>query len=172
MRHEKTYLLDEIKEKVEKANAIIITKYDALSPKEAWGLREKLNKNSSELEVVKKRLLLKALESCGYKYDLSTFEGNIAAVFIQGDAMVSTKLIFEFGKSSDKLSVIAGEIDGVSYSQDGMEELSKLPSKDELRAQFVGLLEAPMSQTLSVIDSVMSSMVTLLDEKKKLEEKK
>ena len=52
-----------------------------------------------------------------------------------------------------------------------MKMLSTLPSKDELRSQFIGLLEAPMVQTVSLLDNVISSLVTALEEKRKLEEK-
>ncbi|OGN60608.1 MAG: 50S ribosomal protein L10 [Chlamydiae bacterium RIFCSPHIGHO2_12_FULL_27_8] len=171
MRHEKTYLLDEIKEKIESSKAMLIAKYDSLAPGTVWGLRDNLRKNSSELEVVKKRVFLKALALCGYKYNIDDFDGNIAVVFIKDDAMTSTKIVFQFGEQSEKLTVIAGEIDGESYSKDGMKMLSTLPSKDELRSQFIGLLEAPMVQTVSLLDNVISSLVTALEEKRKLEEK-
>ena len=93
MRHEKTYLLDEIKEKIESSKAMLIAKYDSLAPGTVWGLRDNLRKNSSELEVVKKRVFLKALALCGYKYNIDDFDGNIAVVFIKDDAMTSTKIV-------------------------------------------------------------------------------
>ncbi len=172
MREEKNLLLDEIKEKIDNSKAFIVTKSDKMTPLEAWDFRKTLSKNEAEYEVVKKRILLKALNTSGYKYDLKQLEGHIAVVFISGDPITTTKIVFEFAKQTNKLQVIRGELEEGTYSQSEMEELSKIPPKDELRAQFVGLLEAPMAQTVTVLDSMLTSIIHLIEEKKKLEEKK
>ena len=48
--------------------------------------------------------------------------------------------------------------------------MSKLPSKDEMRAQFLGTLEAPMAQTLAVMDALLTSVVHCLNNKVQLDE--
>lgn len=174
MRDEKKLLLEEIKEKVKLSKALLITKYENITTEEMWAFRNSLSKNASELEIVKKRILLKVLEQCGFSYKPKDLVGHIAVVFVkpEGDPVNATKVVFEFSKETNKMQILRGEIEGASYLKDDLLTLSTLPSINELRAQFLGLLEAPMSQTASVIQNVLTSIMFALEEKKKLEEKK
>jgi len=174
MRQEKKLLLEEIKEKVELSKGMIVTKYENITTQEMWKFRKTLSQNASDLEVVKKRIFLKVLKDCGYSYDSKELEGHIAVVFIQTKAnpIDAIKVMFEFSKETNKMQILRGEIDKKSYLRDDMLILSKLPSLNEFKAQFLGLLESPMSQTLSVIQNLLSSVMYALEEKKKLEEKK
>lgn len=172
MREEKKLLLEEIKEKVENAKSLIVTKYENITPYESWTLRQSLAKTSSEMEMVKKRIFLRALQECGYKYKLEDLEGQIAVIFIKGEAVEAAKALCDFAESTNKLELLRGEIEKQTYQKDDLIMLSKLPTMIELRAQFLGLLEAPMTQTVSVINSLLTSVIYALEEKKKLEEKK
>lgn len=174
MRKEKQLLFDEIKEKVKLSKALLVAKYERITTREMWAFRNTLSKNFSELEVVKKRILLKVLQKCGYSYDPKELSGHIAVVFVgtPGDAVSAAKVVFEFSKETNKIQFVRGEIDGASYLKEDLIALCGLPSINELRAQFLGLLEAPMSQTLSVMQSILTSVMFALEEKKKLEEKK
>jgi len=172
MRQEKTYLLDEIKEKLSSSTSLLITRFENINSKEAWEFRENLSKNKAEMEVVKKRIFLRALDECGYSYTLEELKGNIAAIFVTGDPVEATKVVFGFAEATNKLEVIKGEIDKKTYSKDDMLTLSKIPSLNVLRSEFLGLLETPMSQVVSVMENLLSSLLFAIEEKKKLEEKK
>jgi large subunit ribosomal protein L10 len=174
MRNEKKLLLDEIKGKIEISRGFIVTKHENLTTQESWTFRNALTKNSSEMEVVKKRIFLKALEQSGYSYKLEELDGHIAVIFVKpdGDLINIAKIIVELSDETNKIQIIRGEIDNKSYLKEDMIILSKLPSLNELRSQFLGLLEAPMSQTLSVFQSLLTSVIYALEEKKKLTEKK
>ncbi|NGX34479.1 MAG: 50S ribosomal protein L10 [Candidatus Anoxychlamydiales bacterium] len=171
MREEKKLLLDEIKEKIDQASSVVVAKYTNITTSESWNFRNILLKNSSEMEVVKKRVFLKAFEKSGYKCTIEELDGQIAVIFIKDDPIRAIKAIFEFSEQTNKLEVIRGEIDNKTYNKEDLLILSKLPAMDELRAQFLSLLEAPMSGTLSVMESLLTSVVFALEEKKKLEEK-
>lgn len=174
MRDEKKLLLEEIKDKVKLSKALIVTQYENITTEEMYAFRSSLAKNNSEFEVVKKRIFLKVLEQCGYSYKPKELSGHIAVVFVkpEGDPVNATKVVFEFSNETNKMQILRGEIEGASYLKDDLKTLSTLPSINELRAQFLGLIEAPMSQTVSVIQSVLTSVMFALEEKKKLEEKK
>ncbi|NGX55823.1 MAG: 50S ribosomal protein L10 [Candidatus Anoxychlamydiales bacterium] len=171
MRKEKTFLLDEITDKFENSNSWIITSYENINPKSSWDLRNMLSKSESEYEVVKKRIFIRAAKKAGIKLDLDLLKGHIGVVFVYGDPMGATKAVYK-AKDHMNLSVLNAQIEGKSYDAAEMELLSKLPSKDEMRAQFLSVLEAPMSETVSVMNSLLTSVVYAIEEKKKLEEKK
>lgn len=169
MRPEKQLLLDDLKEMIENSSAVFITKYKALSPNKASEFRFNLAKVGGSLEVVKKRIFLKAAQAAGITFDRGLFEGNIGIVFASEDPVEVTKQVFEFGKEAEsQLEVLTGQFEGSILSAKDIEILSKLPSKDQLRSELIGLLVAPMTQTLSVMEELLTSVMHCLENKSKL----
>ncbi len=168
MRPEKSLLMNEIKEMIDDSSVMIITNYQNLKPGASWDFRTKLREGEGSFEVVKKKIFAKAAEKSGVQVNVDDLAGHIGVVFAKGDGLDATKAIFEFKKGiQEELNVISGWFDGVELSNEQVLALSKLPSQDEMRAQFLGLLEAPMSQTLSVMQSLLTSILYCMEQKSK-----
>jgi len=111
-------------------------------------------------------MLLKAAEEIGVSFDGEPLPGHIGVIFTGEDAIETVKAVLQFSKDSgDVVKILMGRIDGQMYSVADVEKLSKLPGKDEMRAQFLGLLEAPMAQTLATMDALLCSVVHCLANK-------
>jgi len=163
---EKQLLLDEIKEKIDQSKALFLASYQKLSPNMTAGFRNTLRTQKASMEVVRKRILLKAAEAAGIQLDPSTLEGHIAVIFADDDPVATTKLIFSFSRENENtLKILGGLLEGKFCSGSDIELISQLPGKDEMRAQFLGLLEAPMSQTLAVVEALLSSVMHCLENK-------
>lgn len=171
MRQDKQLLLDEVKGQIDNSGTFVIMSYSKLNANSANSFRRGVQKLGGGVEVVRKRVLMKAAEAAGVQLNLADMPGHIGLVFArQADPITVTKYVFDFSKSEgDALAVVGGRFEGKLYSGADVEKLSKLPSKDEMRAQFLSVLEAPMSQTLAVMEAVMSSVIYCLDNKVKLE---
>lgn len=166
MRAEKQLLLDEIKGKINKSNSFILTKYASLKANTSNTLRDELAKAGAEMEVVRKRVFVKAAESLGIILDVKNLEGHIGVVFTESDPIEATKAVMQFGKNNEKaIQVIGARLDGTLYHAADVEKLSKLPGKNEMRAELLGLFEAPMAQTLAVMEALLSSVIYCLDNK-------
>ena len=167
MRAEKQLLLDEIKQKIEASPAIIIASYSNLAPNLSWELRDQLAKSGSMLEIVRKRVFLKAAEQAGIALDATLMEGHIGVVFVdQPDAIAPLKTLVKFSEDNQKLlTVVCGQVDGAIYGAPDMALLAKLPSLNEMRAQLLSLFVSPMSQLLSIFESVMSEPLSILEQK-------
>jgi large subunit ribosomal protein L10 len=125
-----------------------------------------LASSGGSLEVVKKRVLIKAAQEAGLVLDPALLQGHIAVVFAIQDPVQTTKVVYQFCKeNAEALSVIGGRFEGALCTAKDVEQISKLPSKDEMRAQFLGTLEAPLSQTLAVIEALLTSVIYCLDNK-------
>ncbi|MBS0620786.1 MAG: 50S ribosomal protein L10 [Verrucomicrobia bacterium] len=166
MRPEKQLLLDEIKDKIAGSKALVVTTYKRLAPNTAAHFRMDLAKSGGSLEVVKKRVLLKAAQNIGVSLDPLVLQGHIAVVFAVEDPIETTKSVFQFRKENEDIfEVIGGRFEGTLCSAKDMELISKLPSKDEMRAQLLATFEAPMAQTLSVIEALLASVAHCLENK-------
>jgi large subunit ribosomal protein L10 len=170
MKQEKQLLLNEVKDQIDQVGSFVIMSYLKFTANKANDFRRLMTKNGAHLEVVRKRVLIKAANAAGVTLDLAQLPGHIGLVFASQDVLETTKDVFKFSKDNDKvIQVIGGRVEGQLYNAVDMETLSKLPSKDEMRAQFLATLEAPMSHTLSVMEAVLASVVYCLDNKCKQE---
>jgi large subunit ribosomal protein L10 len=172
MRAEKQLLLDGIKEQIGSAKGLIVTSYEKLPPNISWDLRDQLAKSKSVFEVVRKRVFLKAVEQLGVNIDASLLSGHIGVVFVeQEDAAPSVKTVFKFAEENKGMTVVCGQVEGTIYNGPDMAMLAALPSMNEMRAQFLSLLESPMSHLLSVFESVMGDPLSVLEQKSESENK-
>lgn len=166
MRQEKQLLLDDIKERFANAQAILYASYKKLQPNDAANFRMNIAKSGGSIEVVKKRVLIKAAQVAGIELDKALLQGHIAVVFANEDPIQTTKVVYQFCKENEgTLKVVGGRFDGAPCSAQDVELISKLPSKDEMRSQFLGTLEAPLSQTLAVFEALLTSVIYCLENK-------
>lgn len=170
MREEKQLLLDDIKERVDQSPALVIARYAKLSAGQANELRKSIIQTGGDFEVVRKRVFLKAAAEAGVEIDPASLQGHIGLFTTGEDPVVTTKAIYAFAEDNkDTLEVLAGQFDGQVCTAADVEVLSKLPGKDAMRAQFLSVLVAPMANTLSVTQALLTSVVYALDNKVKKE---
>lgn len=167
MRKEKKLLLNEIKQKIDGATALIVTRYEKLEPNTSWQLRDQLAKSGSIFEVVRKQVFIKAAQEAGITIDEALLKGHVAVVFVnQPDAMPSTKTIYKFSEDNGQIfEVLCGQIDGKIVPGADLEVLSKLPGMQEMRAMLLGLFVSPMSQMLAVLEAVMAEPLSIISQK-------
>lgn len=159
MRQEKQLLLDEIQQKMEGSPNLILTRYDKWSAGTAHRFRRHVRAKGAEFEVVRKRVFLKAAHAAGVRVPEEWLQGHIGVVFIQGDPLVAAKEIDRFSQENESaLQVVGGRINGQMMTGVDVVALSKLPGKEEMRAQLLGLFEAPMGQTLAVMEALLTSV--------------
>jgi large subunit ribosomal protein L10 len=171
MRQEKELLKDEIKEKIERFKSFVIMQYSKLSANAANEFRREVGKLGGDVGIIRKRVLLKAVQDAGIDIDPSIFEGHIGLVFLaEEDPLEITKYVFKFSKEREKvIGVLGGRFDGQLYSGEDVERLSKLPSRDGMRAELLSVLEAPLSQTLAVMEALLTCIPFCLENKAKQE---
>lgn len=170
MRDEKQLLKQEIKDKMDHYGSFVIMQYVGLAANAANDFRREIGKMGGDVEVVRKRVLVKAAEDAGIQLDPASLTGHIGIVFLGQDPLETTKAVFKFSQDREKaIQVLGGLFDGRLYAGADVEKLSQLPSLDEMRAQFLGTLEAPMAQTLAVMEALLASVMYCLDNKSKQE---
>jgi|LakMenE01Jun11ns_1017448.scaffolds.fasta_scaffold9567815_2 large subunit ribosomal protein L10 len=171
MRQEKQLLLDEIAGQIKQSgNTFVIMSYQKLNANAANEFRRQIAKLGGNLEVVRKRVLLKAAQTAGIDLKMDVLPGHIGLVYGGNDPIETTKAVFRFSEENEQtIKVVGGHFEGQLYTGEQIEALSKLPGKNEMRAQLLGLFEAPMAQTLSVMEALLASVMYCLDNKAKQE---
>ncbi len=167
MRQEKQILRDEIRGQIDKFPSFVIMRHIGLSANTMSDFRRSIFKMGGNVEFVRKRVLVKAAEEAGVSLIWRCCQ-VISVCICKRRSVELTKYVFQFGKENDPaVEVIGGRFEGKLYNATQIEMLSALPSRDEMRSQFLATLEAPMAQTLSVMEAVLTSVVYCLDNKRK-----
>lgn len=171
MRREKHYLIEAISEPISRHGSFVIMNYEKVDANKINEFRREVSSIGGAVKMARKRILAKACAEVGITIDPDKLPGHIGIVFSGKDAIETAKLVFKFSQDTEKAAQVVGaQIDGKLYDAKDVETLSKLPSRDELRAQLLGTFEAPMAQTLAVMEALLSSVPYCLDNKSKLQD--
>jgi large subunit ribosomal protein L10 len=172
MRKEKQFLLDEVSDGIQSAKAMVFTQYETLRANDLAAIRKSLYQIGSDLHIVRKRVLVKAAAQNGITLNEKSLKGHVGVVFANEDPVACFKAVCNAAKEhNSKVVVLGGYLDQKLCSASDVEKISKLPSMPEMRAQFLGMLEAPMAQTLAVFDALLTSVIHCVNNRcEKLEE--
>jgi large subunit ribosomal protein L10 len=162
---QKSEILRDLTDKAGRAKSIVFTGFNGLGVKESEELRKGLRAENGEYCVTKKTLLNLVFKNSKMEDGLNarTFSGQIAAIFGYGDEVSPARVIAKFIKGHEKkLYFIGGFLEHKFLSADQMGELAKLPGKQELYAQVVGTLNAPISGFVNALAGNLRNMVYVL----------
>lgn len=166
MKHEKQLLLNDMQEQIKKSGSFIIARYQGLTGARAHEFRRELSKNGAYFEVVRKRMLVQASKNLGVEFDPDLFPGHIGLILGAADPVGITKTILKFSDDNEKsFELVGGFIEGQKASAEDVRRMATLPGKDQMRAELLGLFEAPASQLLAVFEALLSSVVHCIDNK-------
>lgn len=168
MRKEKQYLLDDLKQRIENSKGFLVTQYKNMSANGMTNFRGNIAEKGGDFEVIAKRVFLKAAEQNGIEFKKENLDGHIGIAFAHEDYITLVKEVHKYAKETENMQILSGFMEGKLYDQETIVKLSKLPSLDQMRSQFVGLIAAPMTQTLGVFHAILTSVLYALENKAKL----
>ncbi len=163
-KEDKKILIDTLTQQLEENNNFYITDIAALNAEDTSDLRRVSFKNGIKLVMVKNTLLRKAMENVDKDFSelYPTLVGNTAIMFSEaGNA--PAKMIKEFRKNNDKPIVKSAFIEEAAYiGDDQLEFLVSIKSKDELIADIVALLQSPVKNVISSLQSGGNTLTGIL----------
>ena len=160
---EKQKIIEEIKGKVNEAQAVVLVDYRGLNVEELTELRSKYREAGVEYKVYKNTMMRFAFKDAGYEDFNEYLKGPNAVAFGFDDPVQAAKITNEFAKVHDKLEIKAGIVDGKIIGIEEVESLASLPSKEVLIAQVLAGLNAPISGFANVLQANIRNLVYVLD---------
>lgn len=165
MRPEKQYLVDEVSGYLAKSEYVFLTDFNRLSVAETAELRGQLAAQDAEFHVVKNSILHTAAKSRELPSLEDALEGPTAIVVGGPNPSEVAKVLMKFFKDKEKVEVKKGVLGEQTLTKEEVEELSKLPSLDELRAKLLSLLNTPATQTVRVLIAGPQGLLNVLQAK-------
>lgn len=151
-RLQKSEFIEDFKEEINNATTLVIVHYQGLSVAESTELRNIVRNNGSKIKITKNKLTKIALQDTQFENVSELLTGPTAICYGE-DPVGTCKAIAKFANDNDKLKIIGGGYEGNLLSIADIDDLSKLPSIDELRGKIVGLLSAPAGKVASVLQA-------------------
>jgi large subunit ribosomal protein L10 len=151
-RAQKAESIEALKGVFASSGAVVVTHYLGLTVAEMTDLRSRLRKEGAQIKVVKNRLAQKALDGSAGDAGDALFKGPVAIAF-GPDPVSAAKVVTQYAKDNDKFSVVGGLLGQQVLSQDAIKSLATLPSLDQIRAQLIGLIQAPATKVAGVLQA-------------------
>ena len=161
-KQSKTVALEYLTGKVPSAQSMVFVDYTGLTVEEATKIRKLAGASEAEYLVIKKTLLIKALDQNGITVDSKSLTGNVAVMMGFSDPVSPAKIANDFAKQSEHLKILGGVMDHTFMGRDQVMALAVLPSKEQMLGQLVGTLQAPISGFVRVLAGNLRGLVTVL----------
>ena len=163
-RNEKAAVIDDVAAEIEGAEAIYAIDYRGISVPQAAELRTKLRDADASFRIVKNRLTLRAADKAGAESLKELLEGPTALTFVRGDAAVAAKAITTFQRQNDLLEIKGGLLGGDVLTVDQIKDIARLPGREQLQAQLVGVLASPITGLVRGLGSLISGLAIQLEQ--------
>jgi large subunit ribosomal protein L10 len=170
MKQEKTLLLDQIEQHLDTSTFVVVNNKGLDANSEAQ-MRIEIAKLGARFLTLKKRMLLKAAENKGFIFSKNQLDGHITVLSTGENVVDVIKALYKFKEEKEnKLEVLVGSYEGALCTPQDIERISKLPSKDQMRAELLGMFEAVQASTLGTLEAILTSVLYCLENKTKQNE--
>ncbi len=164
-REDKQQEITALSERFGRTKAAFLVDFKGMDVESIVRLRKSLKPLNSEMKVVRNTLAIRALADHPTLKPVleDKLVGTNAIVFAFEDPSAAAKALSKFGDEVEAFELKSGVMDGTALDKAGIKYLATLPGKNELRAQMLGVLSAPLTKFLGTMQAVPGGFVRVLN---------
>ena len=151
---QKQIIIDEIKDKFERAESAVVIYYMGITVAEADEMRKKLREAEVDYTVYKNTLVKRAIEGTKYEALGEILEGPSGFAFSYDDATAPARVLNDARKAYKKMEFKGGIIEGEYYDKENIEKIAAIPSRDTLISKFMGSIQSPIANFARVVAQI------------------
>ncbi len=145
--------LTELTGKLKTAKSVVFTDYRGTTVKDMDKFRKGLSKENVFSKVYKLTLVKKAMSAAGISGEIADYKTPVILSVSEEDETTPARIIKALSKDLKTITVLEGIVDGKILGKAEIEALASLPSKDQLRAQFMSVLNGPMAAFVRLLSA-------------------
>ena len=161
-REQKAAAIAEIAQNIQESEAIFAVDYRGISVPQAAELRAQLREADTRFTVVKNTLTERAADQAGAEALKALLVGPTALAFVRGDAAAAAKAIADYARRTDLLPFKGGLMRGEGLDPEQIRAIARLPSREVLYAQLVGVVAHPISGLARTLNALISGLAVAL----------
>ncbi len=154
---EKQAIIDEIKDKFERAQSAVAIDYMGITVAQADAMRKKLREANVDYTVYKNTLVKRAIAGTEYEAMAEVLEGPSAFAFSYEDATSPARVLNDAIKEFKKMEFKGGFVEGEYYDKEGIAQVANIPSREVLISKFMGSIQSPISSFARVVSQIAES---------------
>jgi large subunit ribosomal protein L10 len=162
-RENKTELLEEYEQGLAASPHAFLLGYQGIKVPQVTALREKIRQSGGEYVVVKNTIALRAIDGNAMGQLKEHFTGPTAVAY-GSDPVALAKALTEFAKDAPVLQFKAGLVEGRAVAAEQIKDIASLPSREELIAKLLFLIQSPITRFARVLAALPTSLVIVLDQ--------
>jgi len=161
-KEQKIAVVDEIAAQISDADAIFAVDYRGTSVPQAAALRAKLRDADTTFRIVKNSLTERAADKAGADTLKELLEGPTAFAFVRGDAAAAAKALNDFTREQAAFQFKGGVLDGAPLSVDEIRAIARLPTREVLHTQLVGVVASPLTGLVRGLNGLIQGLALQL----------
>ena len=161
-RARKAQVVSELKDVFQQSGIIVAARYAGITVAEMSDLRNKMRENSANVRVAKNRLARIAIEKSRTEGMKHLLVDQIVLMYSE-DPVTAAKISVEFAKTNGNLKIVGGAMGEKILDSDGVTEVSKLPSREEVLSSISALLVAPGGDLAAKVNGPASAIAGVLE---------
>lgn len=147
-------IVDEIAASVKGAQSVVLVDYRGLTVEQDTELRKQLREAGITYKVYKNTMMNFAFKGTDFESLAPYLEGPSAVAISTEDATAPARILCKFAKTANALEVKGGVVEGVAYDAKGIENISKIPSREELLSKLLGSIQSPITNFARVMNQL------------------
>ncbi|MEG1930416.1 MAG: 50S ribosomal protein L10 [Anaerovorax sp.] len=151
---QKQAVIDEIKEKLSRAQSAVVVDYVGISVAQADTMRKRLREANIDYTVYKNKLVARAIEGTEFEGLKDVLAGPSAFAISYDDAVAPARELSAVMKEFKKMEFKAGVIEGTLFDAAGVQSIAALPSREELIAKFMGSIQSPVGKLVRTFQAI------------------
>jgi large subunit ribosomal protein L10 len=161
-RDQKATAIAEIAGHIDDSQAIFAVDYRGISVAQVAELRTRLREADATFKVVKNSLTERAADQSGSESLKEFLAGPTALTFVRGDVAMAAKAIADYGRATQLLPFKGGLMDGATLDAEQIRALSRLPSREVLYGQLVGVVASPIGGLVRSLSALLGGLAIAL----------
>jgi large subunit ribosomal protein L10 len=161
---EKQKDLEKLREELKKSSNVFLTGYEKLTVGQDFELRKTVRGAGGNYQVIKNRIAEKAGEGTASADLLKDLKGMCSLAYNSGDPVALAKALTAYAKANPSFTFRAGMVQGRVVDVKGINDLATLPSKEEIYAKLLWLIQAPAQRLVSVMNGVGRNLAVVVDQ--------
>ncbi len=163
-KNQKKQELDALRAELEATRNLFVTSFSRLTVAQDFALRKVIKEVGGDYQVVKNTIAEKASEGLDHAPALKGLVGMNSVAWTQGDVVALAKVLTKYAKDNPAFTFKAGVVEGRVIDVKAVNELANLPSKEEIYAKLLWLIQAPAQRLVTVTNAVSRNLAVVVDQ--------
>lgn len=147
-------IVDEIAATIKDAQTVVLVDYRGLTVEQDTNLRKQLREAGVSYKVYKNTFMNFAFKGTDCEGLSDLLEGPSAMATCDTDATAAARVLCKFAKTAPALEIKGGVVEGTVYDAKGIEQISNIPSREELLSRLLGSMQSPVTNLARVLNQI------------------